>query len=519
MESLIKKLFLCLIFIVLILAGLTFLNMREKMNGTNDTLKVAFPYKKKVTEYEPTKIHWAQEYIFLENIFSPLVELSKNNGDPISAVAKSFLWVNNELHFEIRDGLYTIDGYKITAKDAEFSLKRLLILSKNTHGNLKDLICEGKVPNSVFDTCAGIEVDKNKLILKPRQKTSFLLKMLASIDFAILPIPSVDKDTLKIKDYRNTSGIYYVKEDNGKGNILLEANIRHFHFDEKIPQKVQLIPTDIEGTPNSLAQFKAGKVDFITTINKLNPEHIFEFSKENSHVELHRTQHIKAFFAAYTHRGIRDLSPKKRLNFGKALKKVLHKHYQSASVYKPTYQFFPKHGDGWLTKSREDSLLKTYQNTPEMDRDLKLHLSIFMSEGLKGVDSSIEKAFPNIKITKDKNLPAFTKYANESEVPDIFLCATDTGFMEDIGLITYSIKAGFFGLGKKEGQNWLKQYMEILDKEKRLKKLKELHFKSLSEGVLIPLVSAPYVALIRKPWKMELPQIYGNSQLWLIKKN
>ncbi|MEK6625285.1 MAG: hypothetical protein AABY86_09970 [Bdellovibrionota bacterium] len=46
-------------------------------------LKVAFPYDRPVNQYEPTKIHFAPEYIFLENVFSPLIELSTSNGQPI----------------------------------------------------------------------------------------------------------------------------------------------------------------------------------------------------------------------------------------------------------------------------------------------------------------------------------------------------------------------------------------------------------------------------------------------------
>ena len=49
------------------------------------------------------------------------------------------------------------------------------------------------------------------------------------------------------------------------------------------------------------------------------------------------------------------------------------------------------------------------------------------------------------------------------------------------------MNAGLFGLKKEDGQKWLKQYMEILDKEERLKKLRALHFKTLSEGILVPL--------------------------------
>lgn len=91
--------------------------------------------------------------------------------------------------------------------------------------------------------------------------------------------------------------------------------------------------------------------------------------------------------------------------------------------------------------------------------------------------------------------------------------------MEDIGLISYSMNAGIFGYKKMEAQAWLKEYMQILDKEERLKRLRELHYQVLSSPALVPLVSAPYVALARKPWKIELSQIYANNPLWLVKKN
>ena len=52
-------------------------------DSDNMKLKVAFPYDRPVNQYEPTKIHFAPEYIFLENVFSPLIELSTSNGQPI----------------------------------------------------------------------------------------------------------------------------------------------------------------------------------------------------------------------------------------------------------------------------------------------------------------------------------------------------------------------------------------------------------------------------------------------------
>ncbi|USN48034.1 MAG: hypothetical protein H6626_02790 [Pseudobdellovibrionaceae bacterium] len=514
-----KKIIFVVTGLVLVLAGIMSLNQENQMKTTSDTLRVAFPYNRKVTDYEPTQIHLAPEYIFLENTFSPLIDLSKDKGDPISAVAKSFQWVGDELHFEIRDDLFTIDGIKITAKDAEFSLKRLLVLSENTHGNFKDLICSGKKLESIDEPCSGIEVRGNTLVLKPGEQKPFLLKMVAAIDFAIIPIGSVDKNTLKITDYRNTSGLYYVESDDGHGNVALAVNSKHFHYDKSVPQKIELVPSGIDGAANSLSLFQEGKVDFVTTIDKLNPEKVIQFSEQESDTELHSTMNIRTFVAVYTPKAISRLSQEKRLMVGKSLKKVFRDYYKNTSGYEPTDQFFPPYGDGGLTKENRTKLEDTFKNIEEATDGTGLHLSIVRFGNASEYIPLIEKALRGIKITEDNNIPAFIQYKNESEIPDIYLGGPDTGFMEDIGLISYSMNAGIFGYKKSEAQAWLKDYMQILDKEERLKRLRELHYQVLSSPALIPLVSAPYVALARKPWKIELSQIYANNPLWLVKKN
>ncbi|MCB0368765.1 MAG: hypothetical protein KDD45_04775, partial [Bdellovibrionales bacterium] len=347
----------------------------------------------------------------------------------------------------------------------------------------------------------------------------FLLKMLAAIDFAIIPSPSVDKNTLKISDYRNTSGLYYVESDDGHGNITLAINQKHFHYDKSVPQKIVLVPSGIDGTASSLSLFKEDKVDFITTIDKLNPEKIIQFSEQESDAELHSTMNIRTFVAVYTPKAITSLSQEKRLQIGKALKNIFREHYKSTSGYEPTDQFFPPYGDGGLTKENHIKLEDTFKTVKAETSGAGIHLSVVRFGNASDIIPLIKKALPGIKITEDNNIPAFVHYENESDIPDIYLGGPDTGFMEDIGLISYSMNAGLFGYTKSKAEAWLREYMKTLDKEERLKKLRELHFQVLSSPALVPLVSAPYVALARKPWKIELSQIYANNPLWLIKKN
>jgi ABC-type transport system substrate-binding protein len=269
-----------LVVLIGILFGMRILITSNNNQEDNMTLRVAFPYAKPLNVYEPTKIHYAPEYIFLENVFSPLIELHQENGDIVPGIADRFEWVGNELHFHIRDGIKTVSGIPITAFDAEFSLKRLLVKSGNTHGNFHDLMCIDSEIKKITDSCPGIRVEGNTLILAPGKKKEFLLPMVAALDFAIIPKGSVDPKTLDIIDYKNTSGPYFVKEDDGKGNIHLEVNPFHYHFRKNIPQTVILVPSGIDGYPSSIEQFRANKVDYITTIDKLPAEKVIGFSSE-----------------------------------------------------------------------------------------------------------------------------------------------------------------------------------------------------------------------------------------------
>lgn len=62
----------------------------------NRTLRVAFPSQLKATDYEPTNIGLDYEYIFLENVFSPVVEIMAD-GSIEPGVAEKFDWVQDEL--------------------------------------------------------------------------------------------------------------------------------------------------------------------------------------------------------------------------------------------------------------------------------------------------------------------------------------------------------------------------------------------------------------------------------------
>ena len=129
-----------------------------------------------------------------------------------------------------------------------------------------------------------------------------------------------------------------------------------------------------------------------------------------------------------------------------------------------------------------------------------------------------KKYLPDLKAERAKGIPNFNKL-EDSDIPDYIIGITDSGFLEDVSLLSYSMNTGIFGYSKEEGKAWLKDYMQTEDKLERVRKLRTMHLKSLTEGWMIPLYRTPYVAFARRPWKMHLSQLFANNPFWRIRQD
>lgn len=481
-------------------------------------IKVAFPYNRPAKFYEPTRIHLAPEYIFLENTYSPLVEVSPKDASLLPGVAESWRWDGEILALKIRDNLKTVDGISITAKDAEFSLKRVLVRTGNTHGNFQSLVCGAAQIKTVNDDCEGLWTEGNTLFIKVMGKSAFILPMLSGIDFAIIPKSSVDPKTLDIIDYRNTSGPYYVETDNEEGKILLKRNPNHYRASNDIPETIRLVPVDKANKTASLDLFEKGDVDFVTTIDGAKPEDVIAFSRNHSNSVLHSTANIRTVVLVFTERGLKELSDKERLVIGKRVKDALWPYFSSLPGYEVADQYFPSFSYGSLDDS---TIQKLKAELPTDDLNLggkRLKLTTVRVGDIAALRPLLEKAVPGIQVEEGANVPAFSKYERPEDMPYVFIGGPDTGYHEDISLISYMLVSGTFGMTKGERASWLAKYMAIPEQEDRLKMLKEIHEESLRKGVLMPLASCPYVALAKKGWKIELSRLFANNPIWLVKR-
>ena len=481
-----------------------------------DVLRVDFPHIRKLESYDPARIHFANEYIFLESIYSPLIELSDGKASPIQGIAREFYWEGSDLHLVIREDWQTIDGYKVTVNDVIFSLKRLIFLSENTHGDFKNLICPDIALSTMEQDCPRIvKTGENVLSLKLTVRRDFLVPMLASIDFAIIPKISVEPETLKIVDYRNTSGPYYVEKNGDEGeDIVLRANPHHFHSHSKMAEKVVLIPNKGMNRKEVIDSYNRGEIDHITTVRGLTVD---EANEVGIGSRFHQTIHIQTEIAYITQQGKKRLSLERRLAFAKRLQKSFHDYCRNKNGCQAIRQFFLPVLNRGLSGEEERFLDEIFESVPMEQSVEGVRLGLFKSKqrGLDEYGKISKKHMPGIVVEQAKVIPAFANLKQE-EIPDYVLLVTDSGFLEDISLLTYSINAGFFGLSQKEGKAWLRDYMSVQDKKVRLGKLKQMHLKSLAEGLMIPLFSVPYVAVVRKPWQIRFSELFANNPFWKI---
>lgn len=478
-------------------------------------LRVAFPANDTLADYDPAKIYYAHQYILLENLYSQLVGYD-TKGEIVSGIAERFEWVGNEVRFHIRKGLKTIDGHEITAHDAELSLKRLFILQSNTHGDISRALCGGKSIKTLTDKCENMRVEgSHTLTMLFPQKDPFLFSMLTSVDFSVLPKKSFDHKTLKIVDYRNTSGPYYAVNRSTPDGLELVANTGHFHYSDRMPAKVMLVPSLTDKKSLSLNFFKDNKVDMLTTAEIAGAEAIRKYAEDTNGVEIFKTIPINLAALTFTPTGVSRLTEEERFTIAALIKKTLLP-TMTAGGAEPTIQLFPPFGQGALSKSQLAAI---------NDRFVKVTDTVFNKKFTvwnlpKDAWPALQKAFPNADFQYIMALPGHTDYkALGLEEPDLFFHRTDTSIKEDISFFSYYMSGYFFSIHGEEGATWVKKYSKTENLEDRMRMLNQLHYDTLARPTTVPLTFSPYVAIARQPWRLDFFNLHAGTTFWRMRCN
>ena len=476
------------------------------------TLKVATFYKKSSKFIDPIQFETAIDYSLARNLYSPLVEYDEN-GNIIPGVADSFHWDGQNLVFTFTDKAKTNKGKVLTASDAEKSLRRTFLLDKKNHGSLRSFICqnEGESFNGI---CSGIHVSENKLIMTVKKDISYdhVIEVLTSADFSI--IPSLPDDVIQLKDvvlnHAETSGPYFVDQDDENGNFHFKANKFHYHYSEDIPQSIQFVSTHSSADHGSM--LLNGEIDLATTVGYVSKESLKNIREQNSRFSVHETIPICVHMVVFTPSAVKKFSFEHRAFAAELFKK----YYLSNSVesgMKNTNQFFQYMSDGNLDKDQEKVIneMLNLKKRPSFTVPIQYGVPEYRFESLK----EYFKPFPEVEVVKRSKSSFLSPIEDRS---DMYFITNDSAWTESVGLLNYNFNNGIFHIPGFDFNVWMSNYMKIQDRSTRVKMLSDLHFKILQAGSIFPFSVSPYHAVARKPWEIKMSTLFAGTPLWQIHK-
>lgn len=459
----------------------------------------------KATIVDPAQIDNLDKAILCDNIYSRLV--SFDDGTAKSWLAESYFVDKNSIHLTLGNNR-TSSGLIITTADVEFSLKRLLVLDTNTHAKLdKFLSCSSKV-SKITDKCESIQIIDNKRMIlhsSSNNRANLLLHVLASTEYGIVPLSAVNTATLKITDYGNTTGAFYL--DSRNNQTILKKN-SHFSLANDFPDSII-----IKELPNSQSVTEAllhGGIDIATTASNTSEADAFSLEASGK-FNVFYTNQIKLFMVAFGKKFIESSSVGQRKHLTAEVRKVLLKQYPLSSGTEATDQFLSKTGDGRLSDAQK---FKLDQIAPEnFSKDTKIDFISY--KGLEASTSDLE-TISHLNVHYSSDFPPEHPFENR---PDSYFMSGDISFNVNYSLLSYYMTNQITAVEKEYAQSYLEKFLDAANESERLTLVNEFHFTILNRGLIGPLFVAPYTVVTRKPFSSHQTKLSASTKLWKISKN
>lgn len=501
------KLISAIIAIIVAVVGSLFI-YRKQSDNMIESIRIAYDISSaSIPKVDPAEVRSFPQGLLIDNLYSKLVEYDAN-GNLQAGVASKFYWEENILIFEFKNRAKTISGKFVDEIDAAVSLRRLLKLGNTTHVNLRLFLCEINSVSEVFQDCDAIKTQPGKLIiaLKDPSFKPFLLQALASIDFGIVPLSAISKNDLSILNNEQTSGPYYLSEKLDD-RWVLKAN-EHYRITAESPREVVLKSIEKKDTWDL---FTDSEVDIVTTDNSLNAT-TYQKIMTIPNVEISKTLGIKLFFITFSPKAMKDFTAKQRRYIGNQFRKVMQRKYPLPLDSTPTTQFFLDLGFGNLSKPQAEELesLSSENEVEKFDRKLTFYMYNSMLDTF-----SVFREIPELDPIETEEYP-FMQHPKDRL--DVFMATTDTDIEESLDFLGYNFTQYTFGMTEEQGAAWTREYMAMREKSDRLSKIQALHFNMLKNAVTIPLFKAPYTAVARNGFVINLSPISASTQFSRISK-
>lgn len=496
------------IFLLFLIAALVFTFRFSRKSGENmTTVKVGYYNLSDLETLDPANILFTPTWNILHSIYATLLYYD-NEGHIRHGAATEYSIDENIIKFKIRDDLLTQSGTPITPLDVVNSIKRLLILNSNTHGNLYSfLACPQKIER-MSDDCVCIKPEANTVsfILKSKDVVDDFLNIIVNPDFSIIPTTSIDwqSSNLKIIDFKNTSGPYYLSKIT-ETEAHLVANKGNYLLNPKSPTEIKLI-----GLPNNnfVESFLEEKIDVIPTFAPMNFQRVTEILDKSNPEDIyhHKTLPLNLQVLFFPKDGPQNLSKMDRFKVAKVLSEAFANYFPGRYDLTPTNELFSSYGTSTLDAEQMKKIYELRASVSPAERTTLKKLTGSVSYMLSETASPF---FDHLGIT-------YVKHTMKNYKSDFAFRAFDSGFFDDLSLLTYSQSIGLFNMTDPEFDKWFKGLLQISEPTDKLNYLRDFHYKILSEGHVIPIGLRPYHAFARKPWKLNAYKMYAGSPLWMI---
>lgn len=490
-----------LVLVLITLCIITILYNFNKNKSNMDSIRISFKNYYSIKEVDPADIKSIYQSNLIENLYSRLVEFDENNLIKCT-LCKNFEIKDNQIIFNIRDDLKTKSGIVITAEDIIFSYKRLLTLNSNTHGNLMLFIDS---ENDIFSR-------DNKVIIKLKNMNfaQFVLPLLASMDFSVIPKTSIINN--KIVDYINTSGPYFIEKDDELGYLVLNANPNHIYYSSEMFKTINIIPPE-KGDP--ISDYLENKVDLLDITFYPTQEKLAALIKgQKKDFIINKTIPTRVTILN-TSKNARDTFTKQQLNY--ICNKISNAYLkENFIIYGSTRtdEFFQTATNGHIEESQLNEIKKIHR-TSFKDKEFPRKIIFGASKNVFNIYKDLLSDIQEIEVKSFDLDPA---YLTEDQRPDLFIQTTDSSFNEDISLLSYNFSMGYFGKSKLDGEKWIRNFINENNQEKRIELLKNLQLELLENVIIYPISISSYWVISNPNFIPVLPNSFPGSLWWKLRK-
>lgn len=426
---------------------------------------------------------------FSNNLYSNIVDVDSENNYVLDLASN--YWFNeskNEVYFEFNQS-------RVTAEDAAFSLRRVVLQKLNLHSDLWQLLC---APEESRQSCqARIYVTDGRLILKysKPELASSIIPTLASVDYKIVPMAafdSTDPFSAKIINYSHTSG-HYTLEINGSSYTLKKNSRSNI---ENIYNGFEIVNTN-----TSLLGDKAtlDKLDIISTTVPITEPQLELLTKAGW--EIFSSHNISVAMLVFSKNGRNKTSPLQRFKIAQIISTELSKNRIANS--RTSIEFFQDFGQGFLSDAQAKEIILLRESKSEVPNGISLGVRTPSKWAI------FEKQHPQIKI---ESLQASATTLNDADKPDIFLVTNDVSFDLNLSLISYAKNLELL----KMDDNQLLEFINLKTDQDKVKFINEVHFETLKECFIYPIWTSPYFSAFKNNHAHELSKFNSRTILWKI---